>query len=193
MPTSTPSTLPLFPQGEPGKAGERGVPGPPGAVVSISFWFLSLSCPCPIPISCRRDMRLQPIPRASGPPAPSPLPVLSSSAAHPPHHSPHGAKPREQSQLLLESLTPGQAHLSAMSVCLGQSTAQSEWEKGLFVSWTARRSNQSLLKGKKTPEYSLEGLMLRLKLQYSGYLMRRADSLEKTLIWGKIEGRRRIG
>ena len=60
------------------------------------------------------------------------------------------------------------------------------------VPWTARRSNQSILK-EISPEYSLEGLMLKLKLQYSGYLMRRTDSLEKTLILGKTEGRRRRG
>ena len=57
-------------------------------------------------------------------------------------------------------------------------------------SWTARRSNQSILK-EINPEYSLEGLMLKLKLQYFGHLMRRTDSLEKTLMLGKIEGRRR--
>ena len=62
----------------------------------------------------------------------------------------------------------------------------------LRVSWTARRSNQSILK-EISPEYSLEGLMLKLKLQYFGHLMRRTDSLEKTLILGKIEGRRRRG
>ena len=60
------------------------------------------------------------------------------------------------------------------------------------VPWTARRSNQSILK-EINPEYSLEGLMLKLKLQYFGYLMRRADSLEKTLMLGKTEGRRRRG
>ena len=60
------------------------------------------------------------------------------------------------------------------------------------VSWTARRSNQSILK-EINPEYSLEGLMLKLKLQYFGHLMQRADSLEKTLMLGKIEGRRRRG
>ena len=60
------------------------------------------------------------------------------------------------------------------------------------VSWTARRSNQSILK-EINPEYSLEGLMLKLKLQYFGHLMRRADSLEKTLMLGGIEGRRRRG
>ena len=60
------------------------------------------------------------------------------------------------------------------------------------VSWTARRSNQSILK-EISPEYSLEGLMLKLKLQYFGHLMRRTDSLEKTLILGKIEGGRRRG
>ena len=60
------------------------------------------------------------------------------------------------------------------------------------VSWTARRSNQSILK-KINPEYSLEGLMQKLKLQYFGHLNRRADSLEKTLMLGKIEGERRRG
>ena len=60
------------------------------------------------------------------------------------------------------------------------------------VPWTARRSKQSLLK-EISPEYSLEGLMLKLKVQYFGHLMRRADSLEKTLMLGKIEGRRRRG
>ena len=62
----------------------------------------------------------------------------------------------------------------------------------LRVPWTAKRSNQSILK-EISPEYSLEGLMLKLKLQYFGHLMRRTDSLEKTLILGKIEGRRRRG
>ena len=60
----------------------------------------------------------------------------------------------------------------------------------LRVPWTARRFNQSILK-EISPEYSLEGLMLKLKLQYSGHLMQRPDSLEKTLMLGKIEGRRR--
>ena len=58
------------------------------------------------------------------------------------------------------------------------------------VPWTAKRSNQSILK-EISPEYSLEGLMLKLKLQYFGHLMRRADSLEKTLLLGKVEGKRR--
>ena len=62
----------------------------------------------------------------------------------------------------------------------------------LRIPWTARRSNQSILK-EISPEYSLEGLMLKLKLQYFGHSMRRADSLEKTLMLGKIEGRRRNG
>ena len=62
----------------------------------------------------------------------------------------------------------------------------------LRVPWTARRSNQSILK-EISPEYSLGGLMLKLKLQYFGHLMRRTDSLEKTLMLGKIEGRRRRG
>ena len=60
------------------------------------------------------------------------------------------------------------------------------------VSWTAGRSSQSILKG-ISPEYSLEGLMLKLKLQYFAHLMRRTDSLEKILMMGKIEGRRRKG
>ena len=60
------------------------------------------------------------------------------------------------------------------------------------VSWTVRRSNKSILKEIKS-EYSLEGLMLKLKLQYFGHLMQRADSLEKTLMLGKIEGRKRRG
>ena len=62
----------------------------------------------------------------------------------------------------------------------------------LRVPWTARRSNQSILK-EISPEYSLEELMLKLKQQYSGHLMQRTDSLEKTLMLGKIEGRRRRG
>ena len=66
------------------------------------------------------------------------------------------------------------------------------WRRPLRVPWTARRSNQSILK-EISPEYSLEGLMLKLKLQYFGYLMWRTDSLEKTLMLGKIEGRRRRG
>ena len=66
------------------------------------------------------------------------------------------------------------------------------WKKLLRVPWTARRSNQSVLK-EISVEYSLEGLMLKLKLQYFGHLMRRADSLEKILMLGKIEGRRRRG
>ena len=64
------------------------------------------------------------------------------------------------------------------------------WRRLLRVPWTARRSNQSILK-EISPEYSLEGLMLKLKLQYFGHLMRRTDSLEKTLMLGRIEGRRR--
>ena len=66
------------------------------------------------------------------------------------------------------------------------------WRRLLRVPWTARRFNQSILK-EISPEYSLEGLMLKLKLQYFGHLMRRTDSLEKTLMLGKIEGRRRRG
>ena len=66
------------------------------------------------------------------------------------------------------------------------------WRRLLRVPWTARRSNQSILK-EISPEYSLEGLMLKLKLQYFGHLIQRTDSLEKTLKLGKIEGGRRRG
>ena len=66
------------------------------------------------------------------------------------------------------------------------------WRRLLRVPWTARRSNQSIVKG-ISPECSLVGLMLKLKLQYFGYLMQRVDSLEKILMLGKIEGRRRRG
>ena len=66
------------------------------------------------------------------------------------------------------------------------------WRRLLRVPWTARRSNQTILK-EISPEYSLEGLMLKLKLQSFGHLMRTADSFEKTLMLGKIEGRRRRG
>ena len=66
------------------------------------------------------------------------------------------------------------------------------WRRLLWVPWTARRSNQSVLK-EISPEYSLEGLILKLKLQYSGHLMWNADSVEKTLMLGKIEGKRRRG
>ena len=66
------------------------------------------------------------------------------------------------------------------------------WRRLLRIPWTAKRSNQSILK-EINPEYSLEGLMLQQKLQYFGHLTQRADSLEKTLMLGKIEGRRRRG
>ena len=66
------------------------------------------------------------------------------------------------------------------------------WRRLLRVPWTARRSNQSILK-EISPGYALEGLILKLKLQYFGHLMQRADSFEKTLMLGKIEGRRRRG
>ena len=66
------------------------------------------------------------------------------------------------------------------------------WRKFLKVPWTARRANQSTL-NEISPKYSLEGLMLKLKLQYFGFLMRRADSFEKTLMLGKIEGGKRRG
>ena len=66
------------------------------------------------------------------------------------------------------------------------------WRRLLRIPWTARRYNQSIL-NESSPEYSLEGLMLKLQRQYFGYLMRRTDSLEKTLMLGKIEGKRRRG
>ena len=66
------------------------------------------------------------------------------------------------------------------------------WRRLLRVPWTARRSNQSILK-EVSPEYSLQGLMLKLKLKYFGHLMQKSDSLEKTLMLGKNEGRRRRG
>ena len=66
------------------------------------------------------------------------------------------------------------------------------WRRLLRVSWTAKRSNQSILK-EISPEYSMEGLILKLKLQYFGHLIRRADSFEKTLLLGKIKGKRRRG
>ena len=66
------------------------------------------------------------------------------------------------------------------------------WRRLLRVFWTARRLNQPILK-EISPEYSLEGLMLKLKLQYFGHMMQRTDSLEKTLMLGKIESRRRRG
>ena len=66
------------------------------------------------------------------------------------------------------------------------------WRRLLRVPWTARRSNQSILK-EISPDYSLEGLMLKLQLQYFGHLMQRADSFEKTLMLGQMEGRKRRG
>ena len=66
------------------------------------------------------------------------------------------------------------------------------WRRLLSILWTAQRSNQSILK-KISPGISVEGMMLKLKLQYFGHLMQRADSFEKTLMLGKIEGRRRRG
>ena len=66
------------------------------------------------------------------------------------------------------------------------------WRRLLRVPWTAKRSNQSILK-EISPKYSLEGLMIKLKLQYFGHLIQKADSFEKTLMLGKIEGRRRRG
>ena len=74
----------------------------------------------------------------------------------------------------------------------GKGSQRRSWRRLLRVPWTARRSNQSILK-EINPEYSLEGLMLKLKFQYLGHLMQRAHSLEKTLMLGKIVGRRKRG
>ena len=76
--------------------------------------------------------------------------------------------------------------------CQGIDVFELYWKRLLKVPWTARRSNQSILR-EINPEYSLEGLILKLKFQYFGHLMRRTNSLEKTLMLGKIEGRRRKG
>ena len=76
--------------------------------------------------------------------------------------------------------------------CLRINAFELCWRRLLRAPWTTRRSNQSILE-EINPEYSLERLMLKLKLQYFGHVMRRADSLEKTLMLGKIEGRRRRG
>ena len=77
----------------------------------------------------------------------------------------------------------GHQRINAFKLC---------WRRLLRIPWTARRSNQSILK-ENHPEYTLEGLMLKLKLRYFGHLMQTADSFEKTLMLGKIEGRRRRG
>ena len=85
--------------------------------------------------------------------------------------------------------------LGTIKTAEGQRIAAFElwcWRRLLRVPWTAKRSNQSILK-KISPGYSLEGLMLKLKLQYFGYLIQRADSFERTLMLGKTEGRRRRG
>ena len=88
-------------------------------------------------------------------------------------------------------LQPPELREDSSVCCLSTFGAANTWRRLLRVPWTARRSNQSILK--ISPEYSLEGLMLKLKLQYFGHLMRRANSLEKTLMLRKIEGRRRRG
>ena len=88
------------------------------------------------------------------------------------------------SQLVPPSLTENKGRIDAFELWC--------WGRLLRVPWTSRRSNQSILK-EISPEYSLEGLMLKLKLQYFGHLMQRADSFEKTLMLGKIEGGRRRG
>ena len=90
---------------------------------------------------------------------------------------------------------PGQASIPRFPWAVGWDDDAFElwcWRRLLRVPWTARRSNQSILK-EISPEYSLEGLMPKLKLQYFGHLMGRTDSLEKTLMLGKIEGGRKRG
>ena len=96
--------------------------------------------------------------------------------------------------MLLSNLTKKfQQSLHSVKLTKDQSSATHfSLRRLLRVSWTARRSNQSILK-EISPEYSLEGLMLKLKLQYFGHLMRRTDSLEKTLMLAKIKGERRRG
>ena len=86
----------------------------------------------------------------------------------------------------------GKMNLSTTAPLFPISSSKYFWRGLSRVPWTVWRSKQSILK-KINPEYSLEGLMLKLKLQYSGHLMRRTDSMEKTLMLGKIEGRRRRG
>ena len=105
--------------------------------------------------------------------------------------------------LLLHSYVKAMVFPVVMYGCESRTTKKAEcrrinafelwcWRRFLRVPWIARRSNQSILK-EISPEYTLEGPMLKLKLQYFGHLMRRTDSLEKTLMLGKIEGRRRRG
>ena len=101
-------------------------------------------------------------------------------------HLAHGAQPA-----ITKSTSFFKARWSAPSVSMDASALWC-WRRLLRVPWTARRSNQSILK-EVSPEDSLEGLMLKVKLESFGHLMRRADSLEKTLMLGKIEGRRRRG
>ena len=103
------------------------------------------------------------------------------------HHSPHSVPHLSRESRALSTLpTPSSSSEQAEALC---AVLLSKWRRLLRVPWTARRSNQSILK-KISPEYSLEGLMLKLKLQYFGHLMRRTDSFEKTLMLGKIEDRR---
>ena len=101
---------------------------------------------------------------------------------------------REKQSVLQNSYLKVKAFLSRTTVQIGYTMDEIYLTRPndisiLRVPWTAKRSNQSLLK-EINPEYSLEGLMLKLKLQYFGHLMQRTDSLEKTLMLGKIEGRR---
>ena len=105
--------------------------------------------------------------------------------------------PQIQSQALLQALCFRLVRSYGFSVVMTERRRTDDfklwcWRRFLRVPWTARRSNQLILK-EINPEYSSEELMLKLKLRYFGHLMRRADSLEKTLMLGKIEGRRRRG
>ena len=109
----------------------------------------------------------------------------------PTHHPPPSCT-HAQSCNPMDCSPPGSSVYGLFQARILEWVAISFWRRLLRVPWTARRSNQSILK-EISPEYSLEGLMLKLKLQYFGHLMQRADSLEKTLVLGKIEGRRRWG
>ena len=108
-------------------------------------------------------------------------------------YSPWGCKELDTTELSLSFLYRWKSWAIKKVECQRMDAFElSCWRRVLRVPWTARRSNQCTLK-EISPEYSLEGRILKLKLQYFGHLMRRTDSLEKTLMLGKIEGRRRRG
>ena len=99
---------------------------------------------------------------------------------------------KTETAVLITLLNLDSTFVFPLVICDVLCTCTTELLRLLRVPWTARRSNQSILK-EISPEYSLEGLMLKLKFQYFGHLMRRNDSLEKTLMLGKIEGKKRRG